>query len=390
MTLAERLLRAQIARERGRLDDAVAALDGVTNADPDIATICQARGLLEFARDRAGAAEAALLQAVAKNGTLSEARRGLVDLYAIEGRRNDLIAQFRGLAKTTVLTFDDLYLWCLGRRQDLGPAEFAAKLQSMLANDPGDRTLRLALAENQRRLGRVDEAEESLAPLSAQDPVARAARARLAIDRGAVELADRLLAEGPSGHPALARLCGRLALGRGDITAVSHFRAALAEEPDDRDTLFGLGQSLRASGRANEAAPYLEAARARDHLDWLIQNARASREHDDPKVFELDRRRLPGTGAPCRGAGVVSAGAGARSVGRRRAETVVQPRRQACSRRAPSPSRELAELSRAGSPGQAVSTPSSGIASGKRIKYPLSTALVLFHFLSAGCRTRRT
>ena len=285
VTLAERLLRAQIAKERGRLDDAIAALDGVTESDPDIATICQARGLLEFARDRAGPAEAALLEAVARNGTLSEARRGLVDLYAIEGRRDDLSAQFRALAKTGVLTFDDLYLWCLGRRQGLGPAEFASKLESMLANDPGDRNLRLALAENQRRLGRLDEAEASLASLRAEDPLARAARARLAIDRGAVELADRLLAEGPSGHPALERLCGRLALGRGDVAAVSHFRAALAEDPDDRDTLFGLGQSLRASGRASEAAAYLEAARARDHVDWLIQNARASREHDDPKIL---------------------------------------------------------------------------------------------------------
>ena len=69
-----------------------------------------------------------------------------------------------------MLTFDDLYLWCLGRRQDVGPAEFAAKLESMLANDPGNRTLRLALAENQRRLGLLDEAEKSLAPLSAPRP----------------------------------------------------------------------------------------------------------------------------------------------------------------------------------------------------------------------------
>jgi predicted Zn-dependent protease len=285
VTLPERLLRAQIARERGRMDDAMAALDGVPDSDPDAAIVWQARGLLEFARDRAGPAETALLHALDLNPRLPEARRGLVDLYAIEGRTGDLSSQFRALALTTALSFDDLYLWCLGRRQDVGPSEVAAKLEPLLRNDPGNRTLRLALAELERRLGRLEAAEKALAPSSDEDPLIRAARARLAIDRGAVEIADRLLAEGPSGHPALERLRGRLALGRGDVAAVSHFRTALAQEPDDRDTLFGLGQSLRAAGRAAEAGPYLEAARARDHLDWLIQNARASREHDDPKVL---------------------------------------------------------------------------------------------------------
>ncbi len=284
VTLPERLLRAQIARERGRMDDAIAALDGVPDSDPDAAIVWQARGLLEFARDRAGPAEAALVHALATNPNLAEARRGLVDLYAIEGRKSDLSSQFRALARITALSFDDLYLWCLGRRQDVGPSEIAAKLEPMVRNDPGNRTLRLALAENERRLGRLDAAEKALAPLNDQDPRTRAARARLAIDRGAVEIADRLLAEGPFDHPALEQLRGRLALGRGDVAAVRHFRAALAQDPDDRDTLFGLGQSLRAAGLAPEAGPYLEAARARDHLDWLIQNARSSREHDDPKV----------------------------------------------------------------------------------------------------------
>ena len=66
---------------------------------------------------------------------------------------------------------------------------------------------------------------------------------------------------------------------------MDHFRAALAVLPDDRDTLFGLGQSLRLAGKSQAAGPYLEAARARDHLEWLIQNARSSFEHDDPKAF---------------------------------------------------------------------------------------------------------
>jgi predicted Zn-dependent protease len=186
VTLPERLLRAQIARERGRMDDAMAALDGVPDSDPDAAIVWQARGLLEFSREQAGPAEAALLHALELNPKLPEARRGLVDLYAIEGRKADLSSQLRALAGTTALSFDDLYLWCLGRRQDVGPSEVAAKLEQLLRNDPGNPTLRLALAEMERRLGRLDAAEKSLAPLSDEDPLTRAARARRAIDRGAV------------------------------------------------------------------------------------------------------------------------------------------------------------------------------------------------------------
>ena len=156
----------------------------------------------------------------------------------------------------------------------------------MLRNEPDDRTIRLALAENHRRLGRLAEAEAALAPLSPPPtPTPRGPRPRWRSTAARSMNAERLLAEGPSDHPALARLRGRLALGRGDAAAVDHYRAALAAEPDDRDTLFGLGQSLRVAGTPLKRRPYLEAARARDHLEWLIQNARSSFERDDPKVL---------------------------------------------------------------------------------------------------------
>ena len=82
------------------------------------------------------------------------------------------------------------------------------------------------------------------------------------------------------------------------MAAVNHFRLALAADANDRDTLFGLGQSLRLAGQAAAAVPYLEAARARDHLEWLVQNARSSFEHDDP-------RSLTALGDACRSLGRV-------------------------------------------------------------------------------------
>ncbi len=285
-TIAERLLCAEVARKLGRIDQAVAALDGFSGSDSEAALIWRTRGMLEIERDRARPAEAALLRALALNPTLADARRDLINLYTLLSRRSDLGVQFRALAPLSSLSFEELYLWTLGRRLDVGPADLAAKLERMLRTDPDDRSIRLALAENLRRLGRLDEAENAVAPLPSDDPEVRAAHARLALDRGAVDAARDLLDEGPPDHPALARLRGRLSLAQGDRNAVGHYRTALAGDPDDRDTLFGLGQALRLAGKPEAARPYLQAARDRDQLESLIENARSLSRRDDARVLQ--------------------------------------------------------------------------------------------------------
>jgi tetratricopeptide (TPR) repeat protein len=284
-TIAERLLRAEVARQRGRFDQALAALDDFSGSDSESALIWRTRGMLEIERDRARPAEAALLQALALNPTLAEARRDLIKLYTMQSRQAELREQFRALASASTLSFDDLYLWSLGRRLDVGPAELAVKLERMWRNEPDNRFVSLALAENLRRLGRLDEAEKALARLPTHDPDGQAARARIALDRGDVAAASFILESGPPNHTALARLRGRLALARGDAEAVGHYRAALAGDPDDRDTLFGLGQALRLAGQADAAAPYLQSARQRDQLEWQIENARSLAQRDQPQVL---------------------------------------------------------------------------------------------------------
>jgi tetratricopeptide (TPR) repeat protein len=292
-TLAERLQLAQAAREHGRFEEALGFLPDVVDSDHAASVIWRTRGVLEFERDRAGPAESALLKALVLDPKLSEARRDLVNLCTIEGRRSELAAQFRALAETTPPNFEDMYLWCLGRRLEVGPAHIAVRLQRMLENDPADRYVRLALAENLRRLGRLDEAEACLRPLPAGDVQALAARALLALDRGDVQAAARSLADGPPDHPELARLRGRIALAKGDPAAVEAYRLALKAEPEDRDLLFGLGQALRLAGQPEAARKHLDAAFQRDRLEWLIQNARSLSKRDDPTV-------LCGLGDACR------------------------------------------------------------------------------------------
>ena len=319
-TAAERLLRAQVARKQGRRDFALFVLEGVPDSDPEASRIWSARGLIEFEQNRGRAAEADLLRAVALNPTLAEPRQGLIDLYTIEGRPGDLAAQCRALSQAGALDFDRLYLWTLGRRQDVGPAEIAAKLEPMVGNDPTDRWARLALAENLRRLGRLDEALDALDPLPATDPLARAATVRVALDRGEVNRADALLAEGPADHPALAQLRGRLALSQGDRAAVGHYRAALAASPSDRDSLFGLGQALRLAWQARRGAT-LPRRRPRPRSSRLAHPERpiprtTRRSASPPR----DRRRLPVPPAARRSPGLVPSGPGPKSTRGRRSK----------------------------------------------------------------------
>ncbi|MGE3822021.1 MAG: tetratricopeptide repeat protein, partial [Isosphaeraceae bacterium] len=293
-TLPELLLRVQVARDRGRIDEAVALLGPLREGgDPgESAMLASTLGTLELLRQRFRAAEAALTRAVALDPTRGEARRELINLYAAQGRLADAEIQFRALERASEshpLEFADLYLWTVGRREDLGPAELAEALTRAVSHDPADRHSRLALAENLRRLGRLDDAQAALEPLTGLDAEARALRVRLALDRGEVERAGTMLAETPADladAPAIARLRGRLALVKGDASAAIHaYRIALREAPDDRDARFGLAQALRLAGEAASARPLADSVQARDRLDWLVQNARPPDRRGDPATL---------------------------------------------------------------------------------------------------------
>jgi tetratricopeptide (TPR) repeat protein len=65
---------------------------------------------------------------------------------------------------------------------------------------------------------------------------------------------------------------------------VKHYRAALDADPEDRDSLFGLGLSLQQLGAEAEAAPYLELARRHDHLSALVEKAATEKNRGDPQL----------------------------------------------------------------------------------------------------------
>ena len=76
----------------------------------------------------------------------------------------------------------------------------------------------------------------------------------------------------------LARLRGRLALARQDTkSALKYFRVAYADDPDNRETVFGLLLALEMSGDDKAAAPIRETARNLERLNTLTNRAAAPR-----------------------------------------------------------------------------------------------------------------
>jgi tetratricopeptide (TPR) repeat protein len=285
-----RLLRSQIAAARGKLDEALAALSdpAVKLKGVDGALVEARKGELEIERHHLRTAESALRRALELDPLQIDARRRLIMLYAQQGRSAEIAAHAPALASAPHPQFLDLFFCTLARHQPIDRAEQADVLARAVAADPDDRMSRLALADCLRRLGRLDDAESMLEPLSSSDDRARLIRATIALDRGDVKRAGEVLGPSSGREPDadLERLRGRLALARDDpASAVSHYRMALKAAPTDRETQFGLAQALRLSGRPDEAKPLADAARAQDRLEWLTRGARSPSQRDDPAVL---------------------------------------------------------------------------------------------------------
>ena len=280
------MLGAQLKMARGRIDEAIADLDRVPD---DHAMATQARlqvGQLELRRNRYAAAEVAFRKALAIHPKMVQALRELVYIYGMQLRRAELNAAFKKLSELAPLTYPEVFLWCLSRGVTWEPKEIAETLGRCIEADPNDRWARLGRADALRELSRFDEADAVLAPLPESDPDARAARVRIALDRGDPSAAEALLEGGPSDHLGLSLLRGRLALVHNDgPEAVRQFKAAYDKSPNLREAVLGLGQAYQTVGDQAAATPLLEEARKHERLGTLVQKAAVDANRSDPQLI---------------------------------------------------------------------------------------------------------
>jgi tetratricopeptide (TPR) repeat protein len=280
----DHMMLAQLAMVREDTDAALAELAQVPDSFILAPRARLQAGQLELRRDRARIAERYFLEAIRLNPDLIQSHRELIYIYGIQLRRPELGAQFRALADLEFLSFTDIFLWCLTRGSTWEPGEVATTLGNFLDADPDDRASRISLVEVLRQLNRYDEAESRLAPLSNDDPDARAARARLALDRGDEATAESLLAAAPRNHLDMAVLRGRLAMARNDSkAAVAAFRDAVAVDANHRDAVFGLARALQQVDDP-DAKAFLESSRRLERLGTLVQQAGSDGVRKDPQL----------------------------------------------------------------------------------------------------------
>jgi tetratricopeptide (TPR) repeat protein len=286
-------LRGQLAVARHHADEAVEFLSRVPDDHYLAPRARLLAGQTELRRSRVRFAEEWLIAAIRLDPRLVQAHRELIYIYATQLRRAELNAEFTALSELTDLSFDNAFHWGLLRSNSWEPGKEIEGLSRYIEADPRDRWSRLALAENYRRMGRTDDAEQTLAGLPSGEPAVIDLLARIALDRQPTEKAEQLLANGLNDDPLLARLRGRLALVQGDATsAVAYFRIAFTADPLNRETLFGLAAALELSRDPKAALPYRQMAAKLDRFNSLIQRAAARGARADTNL----RRQL---GAAC-------------------------------------------------------------------------------------------
>ena len=291
------MLRAQLDIAHGRAEEAVVGLMRVPDEHPMAAQAHLMAGQVELRRHRARFAEQYFRKALQLNPKLVQAHRELIYILGHQLRRTELNAEFLALSQLTELTFDNVFHWCLMRTALWEPSTALKELLLFVETDPGDRWSRLAIADNYRRMGLIDDAATAIAPLPDSDLDALAIRVMLAIDRHQDDKAEQLLASGLAGDPTLAKLRGRLALARRDApSALRCFQVAYAHAPDDRDALLGLVNALTMIGDDKSAASLRETAKNFELLNSLVQRAAIPNERENPRL-------LRDLGAACAAAG---------------------------------------------------------------------------------------
>ena len=282
------LHRAQVALQQGHLDgtDGTSArelFEAARALEPDNDAARQ--GLNDVGRAEIGRADAAL-----QAGNLDQAQQALTNARELLGGGSDVDRLTQAIAKAQVSTGQTGDL--IGKAQQalsdgkLDGADGAASLyQRVLAADPDNAVARHGMdqvgdamaAQIQKALDAKDAATAAtgidhlaaVLPNHSQLPTLRASLSALQTQNGTA-LTDAI----NQGNDALR--AGRIA-GDGDDTALAHFKAALAIDPNNAQAKAGLGQVAEALiVQANAAVDSGDSDRARQLLDQAASMAPGS------------------------------------------------------------------------------------------------------------------
>jgi tetratricopeptide (TPR) repeat protein len=283
-------LLAVAERHRGRLTEALLAIDQLITHHPGFSRAYQERGLCYVAQRDASRAIEAFLHAVNINPALPTSWRMLANLYRMAGDHEN-----QQHAEGHVSVLSHLAPEVIAATDLFSDGETVAAEQHIRAylvhHNEDIEALRL-LARIAHRLDVLDDAEALLATVLARSPAYVAARVdyvRVLLDRHKFTEArgelDGLLANEPDNRVYRTLLAAALA-GIGDhASAIELYRRLTAEIPAGSaaaaDLLVSIGHSLKTLGRTEEAiASYWAAAESRPDFGdayWSLANLKTYR-----------------------------------------------------------------------------------------------------------------
>ncbi|MBI1322419.1 tetratricopeptide repeat protein [bacterium] len=262
--------RAEYADQAGDSEVAAAILHGVPESSPQAGRARYLEGLVHRNAYRLDSAEQAFREALRIDPRMLEAHRALVGLLGVERRRADQLQALQAWVKSGFGTIEPLRL--LGQSVVVIPpgtldksTDEGAVLEKALKVQPESRHIRPAYARFLRNRGESDLAIEKLTEWLSRNPDDVAARIELFatyVESGEIEKADKLVQEfGTAGadSPEYWMTLGdhQRNIGRREDSAKS-YKKALALDPYHPETNYRLAESLRASGKTEEAAGILK------------------------------------------------------------------------------------------------------------------------------------
>ena len=260
------LYHGEFARERGNVDAALADWRKVDDESPVAAgTARYLEGTVLLERGRARDAERLFLRAGQLHPRYVQPHARLLELYAVQARRNDVRLEIDRIGALRPWTLDELIFRLVPPEEATTPDAGAALMRSYLAAEPDDVNSVMAAALYEIKAERHAAAAVLLEPWRAQlpnEPRIAALAADAALGSGDVEAARALLAQFPTaaGSPAaLWRSHAHLAAAQADWTrAAACLSAVVQAEPEDAASLYRLGTVLRHLGRAEDSQRSLE------------------------------------------------------------------------------------------------------------------------------------
>ncbi len=298
------LIEAHSLRRLGRVDEALATLEGLEAAHPRFSRLHQERGLCHVSRRDAPAAIEALLRAVNINPALPASWKMLEGVYRLTGDTGNAETAAAHIATLEALPSDVVTATSLFSDGDLGPAEHLIRAFLLRQGDHPEAMRLLAKIGIARDV--LDDAEMLLEAVLVLAPEHRSARldlARTLIQRQkfvrAREEIQALLALEPGNLDYRAEAAAAV-VGLGEHeAAIVIYQGMLADAPGSPDVNLWLGHALKTVGRVPEAVDaYRAAAAARSDFGdayWSLANLKLYRFNDDEMACMREAEATPFT-----------------------------------------------------------------------------------------------